>query len=212
MLPLIISRTRSWNFAWHLQPRAKILSNSWQQAKPFTPCAARTIIFQRENLNYLIVCCTQRTLFFPKFVFYCIADLFAVHYLWVVCNEDKCCVVTQRTADIRVAWLVYVRMYCVPIATLNQNKRSQKLFLEDAQMWKNYCAFVIHCVCHRLKWTNCPPGIRDVPLWSTPSIGWTQFQMASRLLCGNQTKAHAILSFPSWWWLKLSSSTRSNSN
>ena len=28
-------------------------------------------------------------------------------YLWVVCNEDKCCVVTQRAADIRVAWLVY---------------------------------------------------------------------------------------------------------
>ena len=24
-------------------------------------------------------------------------------YLWVVCNEDKCCVVTQRAADIRVA-------------------------------------------------------------------------------------------------------------
>ena len=32
-----------------------------------------------------------------------IADLFAVHYLWVVCNEDKCCVVTQRAIDIRVA-------------------------------------------------------------------------------------------------------------
>ena len=32
--------------------RAKILSNSWQQAKPFTPYAARTVIFQRENLSY----------------------------------------------------------------------------------------------------------------------------------------------------------------
>ena len=58
--------------------------------------------------------------FFPKRLF-SIADLFAVRYLWVVCNEDKCCVVTRRAADIRVAWLVYVRMYCVPIATLNQN-------------------------------------------------------------------------------------------
>ena len=44
-----------------------------------------------------------------------IADLFAVSYQWVVCKEDKCCVVTQRVADIRVAWLVYVRTYCVPI-------------------------------------------------------------------------------------------------
>ena len=43
---------------------------------------------------------------FPKRSF-SIADLFAVRYLWVVCNEDKCCVVTQRTADICVAWLVY---------------------------------------------------------------------------------------------------------
>ena len=31
-----------------------------------------------------------------------IADLLAVRYLWVVCNKDKCRVVTQRAADIRV--------------------------------------------------------------------------------------------------------------
>ena len=58
---------------------------------------------------------------FPKSLF-SIANLFAVRYLSVVFNEDKCCVVTQRAADIRVAWLVYVRTYCVPVATLNQNK------------------------------------------------------------------------------------------
>ena len=64
-----------------------------------------------------------------------IADLFAERYLWVVCNEDKCYVVTQRAAsDIRVAWLVYVRMYYVPIATLNQNKRTRLLYLGDAQI------------------------------------------------------------------------------
>ena len=53
------------------------------------------------------------------------ADLFAVCYLWVVCKEDKCCVVTQRVADICVTWLVYVCTYCVPIATLNQRKLIQ---------------------------------------------------------------------------------------
>ena len=58
-------------------------------------------------------------LVFPKSLF-SIADLFAVRYLWVVCNEDKCCVVTQRAADIRVSWLVclaclrshVLRAYC----------------------------------------------------------------------------------------------------
>ena len=57
---------------------------------------------------------------FSKKVLFSIADLFAVRYLLVVCNEDKCCVVTQRAADIRVAWLVYLgrlpshvlRAYC----------------------------------------------------------------------------------------------------
>ena len=29
-------------------------------------------------------------------------------YLWVECNEDKCCVVTQRATDVCVAWLVYL--------------------------------------------------------------------------------------------------------
>ena len=121
------------------QPRAKKkLSNSWQWAKPFTPCAARTIIFQRKNLNYLIVCFTQCTLFLPKFVFSCIADLFALRCLWVVCDEDKCCVVTQRAGDIRVARLVYVRTYCVPIATVNQNKRTRLLDLGEAQI-KSIC-------------------------------------------------------------------------
>ena len=58
-------------------------------------------------------------LVFPKSLF-SIADLFTVCYLWVVCNEDKCCVVTQRAADIRVSSLVclaclrshVLRAYC----------------------------------------------------------------------------------------------------
>ena len=37
----------------------------------------------------------------------------------------------------RVAWLVYVRTYCVPIATLNQNKRSRSFYLGDAQITKS---------------------------------------------------------------------------
>jgi len=100
--------------------------------------AARTIIFQRGNLNYLLVCFTQCTLFFSIRLF-SIACLFAVHYLWSVCNEDKCCVVTHHVAYIRFPWLVYVRTYCVPIATLNQNKRSRLLYLGDAQITREVC-------------------------------------------------------------------------
>ena len=91
------------------------------------------------NHSHFFVCCEEdyipkgkcksfNSLFHSVYLVYffserlfSIADLFAVRYLWVVCNEDKCCVVTRCAADIRVAWLVYVRMYCVPIATLNQN-------------------------------------------------------------------------------------------
>ena len=50
-----------------------------------------------------------------------IADLFAVRYLWDVSNEDKCILVASLGL---FTWVVYVRKYCVPIATLNQNKRS----------------------------------------------------------------------------------------
>ena len=37
-------------------------------------------------------------------------------------------------ANIHVTWLVYVRTYCVPIATLNQNKPSRLLYLGHAQI------------------------------------------------------------------------------
>ena len=37
---------------------------------------------------------------FPKKGLFAIVDLFAVRYLWVVCNEDKWCVVTRRAVDI----------------------------------------------------------------------------------------------------------------
>ena len=37
-------------------------------------------------------------------------------------------------ANIHATWLVYVRTYCVPIATLNQNKPSRLLYLGHAQI------------------------------------------------------------------------------
>ena len=37
-------------------------------------------------------------------------------------------------ADIHNAWLVYICMYCVPVATLNQNKWSRLLYWGDMQI------------------------------------------------------------------------------
>ena len=50
-----------------------------------------------------------------------IADLFTLHYLWDVCNEDKCCVVTRYAADILVASLALFTLtcICIPFATFN---------------------------------------------------------------------------------------------
>ena len=37
-------------------------------------------------------------------------------------------------AAIDVSWLVYIRSYCVPIATSNQNERSRLRYLGEAQI------------------------------------------------------------------------------
>ena len=45
-----------------------------------------------------------------------IADLYAVRYLWDVCKEDKCCVVTHHEGDILVASLglfTFARIVCL---------------------------------------------------------------------------------------------------
>ena len=75
----------------------------------------------------------------PKKGLFAIVDLFAVRYLWVVCNEDKWCVVTRRAVDIlrRLACILgffYASTYCVLIATLSQNKRTRLLYLSEAQI------------------------------------------------------------------------------
>ena len=74
-----------------------------------------------KKLRYLIVCFTQSYVscffFFDTFGF-----LYPAFCLSCVICGVYVCVVTHRTADFRIAWLVYARTYCVPIATLNQNK------------------------------------------------------------------------------------------
>ena len=142
MLPLIISCTRSWNFAWHLLWRSTTESKNIVKllaiSQTIHTVCCEDDYFPKGKFELFNSLFHSVYLVFPKSLF-SIADLFAVRYLWVVCNEDKCCVVTQRAANIFAslglfAWLVYVRTYCVPIATLNQNKRTRLLYLDDAQI------------------------------------------------------------------------------
>ena len=69
----------------------------------------------KGKFNHLKVCFTQCTLVFSIRLI-SIADLFAVHCLWDVCNKDDCCVVTHHEADILVAPLglfTFARIACL---------------------------------------------------------------------------------------------------
>ena len=61
------------------------------------------------------------------------------YWQWIVCTmkKGKCCVVTHRAADFRVAWLVYLA--CLSSHALRayfnfENKRPWLLYLGDAQI------------------------------------------------------------------------------
>ena len=133
MLPFIISCTRSWNFAchdlWHSTTESKNIVKLLAMSQTIRSVCCEDNYFPKGKFKLFNSLFHSVYLVFSNLFFYCIADLFAVRYLWVVCNEDKCCVVTQHAADNRVAWLVHVRTYCVPIATVNQNKQTRSLDL-----------------------------------------------------------------------------------
>ena len=100
-------------------------------------CAARTIIFQNENLNYVKVCFTQRTFFFQYDCFLlpiCLPCVICATYVTKI-NAVSWHIERQTFASLGLfTWLVCVQTYCVPIATLNQNKPSRFLHLGDAQI------------------------------------------------------------------------------
>ena len=107
--------------------------NNWEQkycqplGKPFTR-VLRGLFFSKGKFKlFNSLFHSMYLAFSKKFVFCC--RFVCRAFLWVVCDEDKCCVVTQRAADVRVAWIVYVRTFCFPISTLNQNKRTRLIYL-----------------------------------------------------------------------------------
>ena len=118
MLPLIISCTRSWNFWWHFFGRSTTESKNIVKllaiSQTIHTVCCEGDYFPKAKFKLFNSLLHSVYLVFPKSLF-SIATLFAVRCLWVICNEDKCCVVTQCAADIPVAWLVYVCTYCLPM-------------------------------------------------------------------------------------------------
>ena len=63
-------RTWAINITGNEQSVRKQGNDVYPKHKRLTPCTTRTIIFQRENSNYLIVCFTQCTLVFQHLFFF----------------------------------------------------------------------------------------------------------------------------------------------
>ena len=138
MLPLIISCTRSWNFAWHLLWRSttdenivKLLAIS---QTIHTVCCDDDYFPKAKILNYLIVWFHLVYLVSPKVCFLlpiCLPCVICGSYVTKI-NAVLWHSARQIFASLGLfAWLVYVRTYCVPIATLNQNKRTRLLYLGE---------------------------------------------------------------------------------
>ena len=128
-----LSENMQWNYASFNVSLVYLMHNIMEFFVTSSLTESKSTVLRRRLFSNEKIYLVKMYLLYTK-SWASIADMFAVRYLWVVW-EDKCCVVTQRAAsDIRVAWLVYVRMYYVPIATLNQNKRTRLLYLGDAQI------------------------------------------------------------------------------
>ena len=80
-------------------------------------------------------------LIFPKSL-QSMADLFAVRYLWVVCNEDKCCVVTERGRHSRC--LACLRLHVLRAYCNFESKQASSITLSGPRP-NNKCTIIIIC-------------------------------------------------------------------
>ena len=154
----------------------KILSTSWQWAKPLTPCAARTIIFQRENLNYSIVCFTQCTLFFQKVCFLlliCLPSVICGSYVTKI-NAVLWHSALQTFASLGLftfASIAYLLQLWIKKSELNYSRlksgKAKSTYLGDAQITRNLVKsvrngnsnHVSHAFHSKMAW---PPPTYDV--------------------------------------------------
>ena len=138
---IIISCTRSWNFAWHLlwclKTESKNIVKLLTISQPIHIVCCEDDYFPKGKCKLLIVCFTQCTLFFQKVFFLmpiCLpCDIWGSYVTKI--NAVLRHSARQTFASLGLfTWLVYVRTYCVPTATLNRNKRTGLLYLSDTQI------------------------------------------------------------------------------
>ena len=103
----------------------------WSGGKNFTPCAARAIISQRENLNYLIVVCFTQCIFFFQYVCF----LLPICFPCISCgiNAMSWHNVRQTFASLRSLGLfTFARIACL-LLSLNQTRIAERRFLTGLQ-------------------------------------------------------------------------------
>ena len=98
--------------------------------KLLTSCATRTIILRRENVNYLIVCITQRTLFFQ--------------HVSVFCCQYVCCTLSVENVCNETSWQVTKDRMSIKKTTCLQNKI---VFHNILSLLWQYCSFSMTIAC-----------------------------------------------------------------
>ena len=131
MLPSIVSCSRLWNFAWRLllcsTTESKNIVKLLAISQTIHTVCCEDDWFPKRKFKLFNSLFHSVYLVFPKSLF-SIADLFPVRLNALLWHSKR-----QTFASLGLfTFLVYICMYCVPIATLNQNKRSRLLHLDDA--------------------------------------------------------------------------------
>ena len=91
-------------------------------------------------------------------------------------NKNQLCDY-MTTEPARVAWLVYVREYCVPIVTLNQNKRCRFLYCGDAQIITSYGHKSHMCTIVNRETVPLRSVLENIDVWTGPQYSFHHYSV-----------------------------------
>ena len=156
MLPSIISCTRSWSFAWHLlwrstTERKNIVKLMAISQTIHTVCWKNNYFSKRKfklfnSLFHSVYLVLPKSCFLLKICLPC-----------VICGMYvmKINAVSWHSVRHTSASLVYVCMYFMPTATLNQKKWTRLLYLGDTQRKKSFEQKSVTRKSFEMKLWNC---------------------------------------------------------
>ena len=142
IIQLIISCTRSWNYArrllWRSTTESKNIVKILAISQTIHTVCSEDNYFLKGKFKLFNTLFHLVYLVFPKSLF-----SIAICLPWVICESYVKTVNTVLWHSVHgrhshclacFTWIVYVRTYCIPIATLNQNKQTLLIYLGDAQI------------------------------------------------------------------------------